>query len=146
MAVDTTEVTNVNGTDTTAHEDDDAPNTEKATREKVDLTKLAADERVTLMITLPAGMKIALIEAGEKQGIAASAFARNILSERLEYAVPASFTERSRSSKWASEEEKKAHYANAAKKRADFAKQLVAAAKAGDMELFARLSEEAKNI
>lgn len=122
---------------TNANDDDDAPNTEKAKRERVDLEALDPNERVQFSVTMPAGLKLALIKAGEAEKIAGSAHARNLLANAVGYTVPDSFNERTRSHKYATPEEAKAATANAAKERRELMKKIMAAAKNGDIDLAA---------
>lgn len=113
-------------TDETQAHDEDAPDSEKAKRERVDLETLDPNERVTLTIAVPAGMKLALIQAGERQNVSGTSYARDILAQHIEYTIPASFTERTRTSKWASEEERKEAYKQKAKSERDRVKMLLA--------------------
>lgn len=130
-------------TDTSEMPQTDEQTTDNETankRERVDPATLPVDERVTISIPLPAGMKVALIKAGEAQNISAAVFARRILSERLEYSVPASFEEHTRSTlAGLTDEEKKERARKAQQERAAFAKKLMALAKS-DPEVAAKLA------
>lgn len=135
MAVDTLPTTS----EDTASNEDENPTSEKAKRERVDLEKLDPNERVQLNITVPAGMKLALIKAGEGDNLAASAYARNVLANTIGYTVPASFTERTRSHKYESEEARIAAQKERNQQRSALAKKLMALA-ASDPEIAAKLA------
>jgi len=111
----------------TNESEDETHDVEKAKRERVDLETLDPNERVTLTIAMPAGMKLAILSKGEEASIAGSAYARDILAHAIEYTIPASFTERTRTSKWASEEERKEAYKQKQKSERTRVKNLLAA-------------------
>lgn len=117
-------------TQATDDHDDEDVTSEKAKRERVDLESLDPNERVTLTIAIPAGMKLALAKAGEADSIAASSYARNLLAASIGYYIPSSFLERTRSSKWSSEEERKEAYKVKSKAQRDQVKAILAALKA----------------
>lgn len=106
MAVDTEEMTATTETE---------PQTEDAKRERVDPATLPADEKVSLNIQIPAGLKVALNKAGLEANLSGAAWARSVLAERLEYIIPESFTEGGRVSRYKNEDERKAAQAAEAK-------------------------------
>lgn len=107
--IDQTDATNDNETDS-----------EKSKRERVDLETLDPNEKVTLTISIPAGMKLAITKAGESETLAAAAHARNLLAQAIGYTIPDEFLEGTRERKYATpEEQKAAQKARNAEKRAE---------------------------
>lgn len=82
------------------------PEDNKQTRERVDLSKLDANDKVTITFSAPAGLKRALNEAGEKDNKSGSTIALLYVAEKLGYTVPNSFIEHTRKRKYDSEEAK----------------------------------------
>jgi pyruvate/2-oxoglutarate/acetoin dehydrogenase E1 component len=125
MAVDTAEIqTSENGA---------SANTEAAKRERVDPSTLDPMDKVTVVVTIPAAMKVAMIKAGEASNVVASAWARDVLAERLEFTIPPSFLEGARLSRFGSEEDRKAATAAKAKEQREIMKAALAAIKAGKL-------------
>lgn len=125
-------------------DDDESDHSEKAKRERVNLETLPADARVTLGIVMPAAMKLAILKVAEAQGINASTYGRNKLAEIIEFAVPASFSKRTRTSKYASKEEQKAANAQKQKQGRETLAAVMAAAAAGELDLSTLLSQYGK--
>ena len=119
---------------------------EKRKRERVQLETLDAGERVQQAFALPAGMKLALEKLAEAENLSPSAYVRRLVATQIEYVIPASFDERTRESKYTSEEEKKAAQKTRNDERREFAKMLMAAAKANpELLAQARASLAAQN-
>lgn len=80
-------------------------NDEESKRERIDLEAVDPNTKVTLVLQIPAGLKLAILKAGESNNISGTKFARNVLAERVEYVIPAEFEQRERKHKYASKEE-----------------------------------------
>lgn len=66
-------------------------------RERVDIEKLAAEnpnEKVTLAVSIPAGLKLAIKQRADADDLSETQFVRNLLAAQFEYTIPESFTER----------------------------------------------------
>lgn len=132
MATDVSEIETTEDVESTTE-----ASTEKRKRERVQLETLDAGERVQQTFALPAGMKLALEKLAESESLSPSAYVRKMVATQIEYVIPASFDERTREAKYNSEEDKKAAQKTRNDERREFAKMLMAAAKA-DPELLAR--------
>jgi hypothetical protein len=122
--------TETNGAAPTETEDAET----KSKRERVDLETLDPMERVQFNITIPAGLKLAYLKAGEERGLAGSYYARNILAQALEYTIPESFDERTRKRTYASDEERKAETAKRAKEQREQLKAMLKLMKEGKLD------------
>lgn len=132
------QVVEQNGAET---EDENGEVSNGTKRERVDLATLANDEKVIFSFYVPAEMKRQMIKAGEDSDKTATAWARDVLAERLEYQIPASFAERTRTTKYGSEEERKAALAERGKQQRAAVKDLLSKVKgnAGAAEALAAM-------
>lgn len=124
--------------DETVSEIEEAPDSEKAKRERVDLETLAPDAKVMISISVPAGMKLALVKRAEENGTPiATNYARTLLADALGYEIPDSFLERTRTGKYAgmSDEDIKAAKAADAKAKRDSVAALLKALKSDPSKL-----------
>lgn len=111
----------------------------KSKRERVDPATLAPQEKVTLALTLPAEFVVMLTKAGEEKSLVTSAYARQVLADAFGYTIPESFTERTRSSKYSSEEERIAEQKKRTTQNRENTKKALAALKELNPELAAAL-------
>ena len=134
MAIATEEVTEATASEQTENPSDDEDDEDsKQTRERVDLEKLDPNEKVMLGISIPAGLKLALMKAGESEQKVASAFARDLLAAHIGYAIPESFTQRTRTRKYASDEERIAAQNERNKKNKEDLKAMLALLRGGQI-------------
>ena len=110
--------------------EDESEDEVKAKRERVDLETLDPNEKVMLSVSMPAGLKLAILKAGEEASKAGSIFALEVLAQRFEYALPDTFLKRTRKHKYATPEEAKEAAAKAAKAHRENVKAILAALKA----------------
>lgn len=139
MAIDTQDMTDQTELPTADNAAETEPTKEsgadKAKRERVELETLDPNTKVTLVLSVPAGMKLALTKAGEDQSLSATAYARQQLAEKIAYEIPDSFLEGARVKKYANDEERKTAIAQDNKDKREAVKALIAAASAGTIEL-----------
>lgn len=99
------------------------------------LRELAPGTRVQVMVTMPVELKIKLMEEADKagEGMTLARFVRETLASDFEVELPNVI--RTRRSKYESEEEREAAQKAKSKKRNALIKKLLAAYKAGDIDL-----------
>jgi hypothetical protein len=97
-------------------------------RQRIDPATLEPDTKVSLLVPVPAGLRVALRKVAEEKGVSEAQYVRDLLAVQMEYSVPESFNERKRRvgayAGMTEEQKKEAIAAQAAEKRANVAKML----------------------
>lgn len=110
--------------------------------ERAELRDLAPGTRVSIMVTMPVELKIKLLDEAEKAGenMTLARFVREKLADIYDVELPDVI--RTRSKKYATDEERQAAQKKKAAERNALIKQLLAAYKAGDIDLEALSDDE----
>lgn len=119
--------------------------TQNGKRVRVNLDTLSDDTKVLFSIPIPAGLKKALIKAGNEQNLSASTLARNVIAQYMEYSIPETFDQKVRKHKYASEEERKEALAQRGKESRQAVKELLETVDK-DPALLAALKERGLNL
>lgn len=128
----------------TLSETETETNQPKATRKRIDVAELAAQnphEKVVVAIPVPAEMRVLLRQQAEQQEVSEAQYIRDMLAGSLGYTVPASFNERKRrATAFESEEARKEHIKQQAAERRNNVNNILKAIAAGQFDA-AKLAE-----
>lgn len=120
----------------------DTDDDEKDKDERAALQDLAPGTRVSIMVTMPVELKIKLLDEAAKSGenMTLARFVRETLADKFDVELPNVI--RTRSKKYATEEERVAAQKAASKKRNDLIKKLLKAYNEGEIDLESLVDDE----
>lgn len=107
--------------------------TQRKPREVKDVNTLPPDERVTLSIGLPAGLRVLIEQEAENKKVLAGTLVKEWLAERFGYKLPPS--QRGARKKYASEAEREAALQEARDKKAALMRLVMKKMEAGEIEV-----------
>ena len=98
------------------------------------------NERVSIMVTMPASMKLRMVELAEEKDATLAKFTRELIADAIDFDLPD--VVRTRARKYKTDEERQAAQKARNKGRRDLINTLLAAYKNGEIDLASLMNED----